>query len=235
MDANTISELNALNLAFYRTTASHFNDTRQQAWEGWRGLIRHLETPLSVLDVGCGNGRFGLFLHEQLGNGISYHGIDSDAKLLDYAAETLRKTTISVRLTQRDIIEQPLSSADESYNLVVAFGVVHHIPGLHNRQQLMVQLANQVTDNGLLMFACWRFLDVESLAKRVVPWPQHLQREANDYLLDWRRGETALRYCHYVDDTEHDALVAATKLQELERYRADGRNSALNQYSILQR
>ncbi len=233
MDANTISELNALNLTFYRMTAFHFNDTRQQAWEGWGKLVSYVSTPLQVLDVGCGNGRFGAFLAQQLGTDIHYHGIDSDPTLLAFADETLRQLPVPFTLTEQDVLEKPLP--DGQYNLVVAFGLLHHVAGSQHRLDFMQRLAQKVTSGGLLVFACWRFMEVESLRERVAPWPAHLMREANDYLLDWRRGTTALRYCHYVDDAEHDALVAATGLVELDRYRADGRTHALNQYSVLRR
>lgn len=233
MDANTISELNALNLTFYRMTAPHFNDTRQQAWAGWGQLIRYLDTPLRVLDVGCGNGRFAVFLAEQLGPNFTYHGIDSDPTLLNYADTTMRQLSIRFTLTEQDVIENPFHHGE--YDLVVAFGLLHHVAGSQQRLDFMQRLAEKVGLGGLLVFACWRFLDVESLRDRIVPWPNHLMREENDFLLDWRRGETALRYCHYVDDAEHDALVATTGLHEIERFKADGRNHALNQYSVLRR
>ncbi|MEW6579100.1 MAG: hypothetical protein AB1435_07890, partial [Chloroflexota bacterium] len=71
--------------------------------------------------------------------------------------------------------------------------------------------------------------------QRILPWPPDLVAEPGDYLLDWRRGARAPRYCHYVDDAEHAALIAATGLRELATYRADGHTGDVNQYSILRR
>jgi hypothetical protein len=83
----------------------------------------------------------------------------------------------------------------------------------------------------------WRFYEYERFRERIVPWPADLQErvERHDYLLDWRRGERALRYCHYVDDAEHAELVAAAGLAEVEIYRADGFTGEVNRYSILQK
>ncbi|MEO0562469.1 MAG: hypothetical protein AAF125_10160, partial [Chloroflexota bacterium] len=67
------------------------------------------------------------------------------------------------------------------------------------------------------------------------PWPPDLDREPGDYLLDWRRGTVARRYCHHVDDAEHDALVHTTGLEEVARFRADGADGRTNQYSVLRR
>jgi hypothetical protein len=88
----------------------------------------------------------------------------------------------------------------------------------------------------LLAFACWRFYEYERYRKRIVEWPEELRDhvEKHDYLLDWRRGEQAVRYCHYVDDTEHRQLVSAAGLTEIAAYRADG-TGEMNRYSILRK
>ena len=89
----------------------------------------------------------------------------------------------------------------------------------------------------MLAFACWRFYEYARFQERIPPWPDDLakQVETGDHLLDWRQGERALRYCHYVDDAEHAALVDATGLVEIETYRADGRPGDANRYSLLRR
>src|SRR5664279_238076 len=90
MDDLTIRTLNDLNRRFYETVAADFDATRQTAWQGWDPLVRYLKPPLTVLDVGCGNGRFGVFLADRLGKtGLHYHGIDSSAILLGRASAGL--------------------------------------------------------------------------------------------------------------------------------------------------
>ena len=274
MNIETINRLNAINHAFYATVADDFDQTRGTAWPGWQRLLPHLPMPLSVLDVGCGNGRFALFLHENLvparqespetahsqllvtacaadrathyaanfPNGssdsdsplLTYHGVDSNRALLTHAQTALAdKHDLSVQLEERDIIENTPDSGE--YDLVVLLGVLHHIPGYARRQAFMRQLSTRVKPGGLLVFAAWRFYEYERFRERITAWPDDLQIEPNDYLLDWRRGEFSLRYCHYTDDAEHSALVAATGLTEIETYRADGLGGAANRYSILRR
>jgi SAM-dependent methyltransferase len=235
MDAATIAHLNAINRAFYRVTAEEFDATRGQAWAGWQRLISapsplalHSARELRVLDVGCGNGRFGVFLHEH-GLRVAYHGIDNNAVLLDKARAALPQATFALK----DIVEQPPDAG--AYDFVALFGVLHHLPGHAQRLTFMQRLAAQVAQGGALAFACWRFYEYERFRARIVPWEADLRVEQHDYLLDWRRGQTALRYCHYVDDAEHDALVRATGLPEILRYRADGEDGRANQYSLLRR
>lgn len=228
MDEATVQYLNALNREFYRITANEFDATRGQPWPGWERLLPLLPSPLSVLDVGCGNGRFGVFLSQHV-EVLAYHGIDNNAVLLAHARQNL---PVGV-FWEMDIVEQPPQTG--AYDLVALFGVMHHVPGAQRRQQLLRQLAERVAPGGLLAFACWRFYEFERFRQRIVPWPDTVQVEAHDYLLDWRRGERALRYCHYVDDDEHAALVEASGLEEIATYRADGFSGTVNRYSILKR
>lgn len=235
MDNATIQRLNALNQDFYRITAQNFSRTRNHPWPGWEKLLPYLnpasDKSLSVLDIGCGNGRFAQFLTENLGVKINYTGLDANPTLLDHASQLLSTIDSSITLIQQDIIQHPPDSGQ--YDLVVLFGVIHHIPGHQNRQNFMNQLAQRVASDGLLTFASWRFYDEPRFRDRIVPWPDDFQVEAHDYLLDWRSGENALRYCHFVDDAEHTDLITATGLTELATYRADGKSGHLNQYSIL--
>src|SRR5690349_758474 len=89
MDEATIRRLNQINREFYRITADSFDQSRQHAWAGWEQLLEYLKPPLSVLDVGCGNGRFGLFLAEALSGDILYLGVDSSPILLERAKQAL--------------------------------------------------------------------------------------------------------------------------------------------------
>lgn len=235
MDQETINKLNAINQEFYRITATEFDQTRGQAWQGWQEMLKHITPPQTVLDVGCGNGRFGRFIAESFPDQqLHYHGVDSNAALLNFARQELGAIdNLTAKLEERDIVSAPING--HSADLVVLFGVIHHIPGAVERQQFIKQLADQVKTGGFLVFAAWCFYENERFRKRLVDWSPELAEEVerHDYLLDWRRGEHALRYCHYVDDSEHVTLIEASGLQEITQYRADGANNALNRYSVL--
>ncbi len=243
MHIDTVRYLNALNAQFYATTAHEFDQTRGQAWAGWLPLIPYIRRlsarPVRVLDVGCGNGRWGVFLAEN-GMKIHYHGVDNNPQLLAAAHSALQETRVPFTLTEADALLDD-NALNGQYEVVVAFGVVHHVPSLVRRTAFIQQLAQRVTEGGLLAFATWRFYENARLRERVAGWdslpdlPFAETLEEGDYLLDWRRGARALRYCHYTNDEEHDALSKATGLNELAHYRADGQDNILNAYSLLER
>ncbi|HVO43019.1 MAG TPA: class I SAM-dependent methyltransferase [Aggregatilineales bacterium] len=230
MNDATVKRLNAINREFYCLTAVSFDETRQRAWPGWDRLLPLLPPSLAVLDVGCGNGRFGVFLASRFA--LRYHGIDSSPDLLALARNALPDAGFE----ERDIVESPPDSGQ--YDLVALFGVLHHIPGADRRLRLLRILAERVTPGGMLAVASWRFYEFERFRRRILPWPPDLADEVedHDYLLDWRRdaaAEPAIRYCHYVDDAEQSRLVAASGLEPILSYRADGSTGDLNSYVIL--
>lgn len=247
MNDATIKRLNFINRDFYQITADSFDESRGAAWPGWDRLLPHLRPPLTVLDIGCGNGRLGRFLADHLGaSNVRYWGIDNNPTLLERARASLSDVQEAV-FVQQDIVASTLESRKPDFpqlvgegpgvraDLVALFGILHHIPGLDQRRALIRTAANSVAPGGILVFACWRFMDYARFRDRIIPWPDDLrdQIERGDYLLDWRRGESAVRYCHYVDDAEHTDLVAASGLQEIATSRADGESGDMNRYSIL--
>jgi SAM-dependent methyltransferase len=238
-----------MNRKFYRVTVQNFDESRGRFWAGWKRLIalhavvemmQRLAAegkPLRVLDLGCGNGRFGRFLGKSLTMPIVYHGVDNNATLLDRAADDLRAyPTVTATLELRDIVDDPPDAG--AYDLVVLFGVVHHMPGAAYRRELVCKLAERVDAGGVFVLTAWCFYEYERFREKIVAWPSDLEREQGDYLMDWRRGHDAnsiLRYCHYVDAEEQAILAAATGLAEIASFRADGHTDDINRYSVLQR
>ena len=234
MNQETIERLNQINREFYRAAAKEFDASRQAPWPGWERLLNTIGSPIaSVLDLGCGNGRFGLFLAASQPQPFRYIGIDSSPDLLARARRRLAGRAVDATLIERDIVREALPGW--SAQLVALFGLVHHLPGEARRRRLLASAADCVSAGGYLAFACWRFYEQDRFQRRIVPWDEDVKVEKHDYLLDWRGGARALRYCHYVDDDEHARLINATGLTVIADYRADGAAGNLNRYTILQK
>ena len=232
MDEATRRHLNAINRDFYRLTAQEFDATRQSAWQGWERLLTVIELPLaSVLDIGCGNGRFARFLAARQRQSFDYCGIDNSRELLALAQRQLDGLpNLRSKLIERDVLLDGL--AGPPAQLIALFGLLHHVPGARQRLDLLRSAARYAQPGGTLVFAAWRFYEQARFRRRIRNWTAGLNVEKHDYLLDWRRGRPALRYCHYIDDSEHEQLIEATGLRVIDDYRADG---DLNRYTILRK
>ena len=238
MNIDTARHLLAINRSFYRQHAADFSRTRRQAWAGWRELLPLLHGRARLLDVGCGNGRFGRFwAGANPGAPLHYHALDASLPLLREAAHALRAFPMAkTRLEWRDIFNNPPRHG--RYPLVALLGVLHHIPARARRAALLRALAARLTDDGVLIVTFWRFGEDARIRGRTLSWPPRLaeQVETNDFLLPWGDGDTgAIRYCHHFDETEERELIAESGLSLAQSFAADGTSGALNAYRILRR
>lgn len=247
----TAARLNALNHAFYAAAADSFAASRAVGWRGWARLLDYVSAgtdPLRVLDVGCGNARLAGYLAERLARPLAYHGIDSSAALLRHAAAALtHHPAIAARLDEADLFDPAFSAPlpAHTYDLVGAFGVLHHIPGADRRRAFVHELAQRVAPGGVLAITLWKFMEFPRFHAHLVPWdalpdpPTDL--EPGDHLLDWRadtptpEGVPALRYCHYADAAEEAALIVAAGLPLVDQYRSDGAGGRVNAYLVWRR
>ncbi|MEO8581737.1 MAG: class I SAM-dependent methyltransferase [Patescibacteria group bacterium] len=239
MNSKTQQLLNNLNQQFYQTVWSEFDVTRQKAWEGWSKLLQFLwkqPQPLRVLDAGCGNGRFGEFLTEHI-HELEYVGIDNSAELLTAG----RKKLFKGKFIALDLMnKQRISELEGTYDVIVLIAVLHHIPSFDERAALLKRLKQKLNKGGLLIFTAWQFTKIPQLKERIIPWTKcpdldQTQLEKNDFLLDWQRGEHAIRYCHLIDQKEIERLVETLSLTKVAQFYADGKENQSNIYVVLQK
>ncbi len=249
LDPTTVRALNAINRRFYRDRAQEFSQTRDTPWPGWTHLMKSLgdepaAEPLHVLDVGCGNGRFASFLRER-GRVFRYLGIDASTALLDDARARIADSR-DIEFAQIDFVEAPLDGwrSELDFSLIVLFGVLHHVPGREQRVSLLQALARRLAPDGRLALTAWQFQAFQRFRDRLLPWDRFnresdepidaAQLEAGDHLLPFGpASEAAVRFCHFSDENEVQAVVADAGLECLETWGADGREGDLNRYYLL--
>jgi SAM-dependent methyltransferase len=261
---DTRSLLCAINRDFYDRVAAEFSATRDHPWPGWTPVLAELAPgPLSVLDVGCGNGRFAAFLAEARQaplSSLEYLGLDASEPLL--AQARARSLGAGVRFERRDLLRD-LPDGDSAaslpagpYDLISVFGFLHHVPAFEARCVLLQELGARLAARGLLAVTVWCFGESERLHGRSLSWQSYnetasakidlAQLEPGDQLLRWGGRKPAagraapVRYCHLADEAEVGRLLAAvgrgaSGLCLGDRYRADGRSGDLNQYLLLRR
>ncbi|MCP4425896.1 MAG: class I SAM-dependent methyltransferase [Chloroflexi bacterium] len=232
MEQKVVQQLLDLNRAFYDSLAEPFAATRETPQPGFERLLAALpRVPASVLDVGCGNGRFGHFLaqHNALDH---YAGVDFSGELLTKAA--LRVTG---DYFQRDLSRSNCLNGLIQYDAVVCLAVLQHIPGQTNRARLLREMGERLESEGRIFLSTWQFMDSERQRRKLRDWAEiglsAADVEPNDYLLTWQRDGFGLRYVCYVDEMETAVLAQQANLQILDQYRSDGKEGNLNLYTIL--
>jgi SAM-dependent methyltransferase len=242
MNTATQTALRRINRDFYSHHAADFDRTRHPGgWPGWQRVVQTAAQtanhPLRVLDLGCGNGRFALFLERNPGlrrrRPFTYAGIDLSSELLTHArAATAGLHHISFQID--DIEACPFGEAP--CDLVVLFGVLHHLPSLASRRRTLECAASAVACGGLLALTCWQFADDPRFETRRLGWSSEAgvdtaELEPGDHLLRWGQPESgARRYCHHTDEPELDRLVHDLPFAEVARYRSDGPSGRQNLY-----
>jgi SAM-dependent methyltransferase len=123
-----------------------------------------------------------------------------------------------------------------SFDLVLAFAVLHHIPGETNRRRLLNQIAPLLAPGGQFIHANWQFLNSPRLQARIQPWEaaglSEEKVEPGDYLLDWRRGGRGLRYIHHFSEAELQVLAGETGFRVVDSFLSDGENGRLGLYQV---
>lgn len=229
-----VKQILKLNEEFYQSVAKDFSRTRQKPWEGWGRVIENIkkyfgtgQSPqpygrIKVLDLGCGNGRFFNFLNENLSN-VVYTGIDINNDLLgDFRTQSGTRSKIGSNLRARpctgpgpvflthDIISD-MDKVSGKFDIVVAFGLTHHIPGDSFRKRWFKKLPKLLSSaKSLLVLSFWEF-----------------EKKPGDYLVSWGNKSETPRYCHKYSKREINEIVRYCKSQKLkliDKYKADNKN-----------
>lgn len=239
MNQKTFDQLNTINSQFYQQIGQEFDQTRLKSWQGWLNLLPHiwqLEQPISILDLGGGNGRFGEFVAEKTFV-EKYLEVDFSSTLLNSAKKKLlRGAFIEGDLTEASTFQK----IEGKFDLISLIAVLHHIPSFEARVQLLKRAAKFLKPNGLLIFTAWQFMNIPPLVERIIPWEKYTQVDKNqieehDYLLDWQRGQHAIRYCHLINRQEIERLIEPLLLTKVDQFFADGKEDKSNIYVVLQK
>lgn len=252
---------------FYQCESASFSATRQGSWEGWRKLLEHLDPnaqAISVLDLGCGNLRFERFLQESLPH----------TKITAYAFDNCEDLTrshvpqnVDIRFNNLDVmaaLENKTLGRDlgsvPPCDLVVAFGLAHHIPFHAWRTGLLATMLQKTSPKGMAAMSFWQFLKSKRIAAQAKKITEQgaealgieLDTARGEYLLGWQGKPGVYRYCHNFTDTEvaniadqaaqsaHAHLGKGQAGNSAEAfsalcYSADGSEGNLNRYVVLKR
>ena len=238
MNDKSFEELIQLNKDFYEKVAKEFSQTRQNAWPGWGRVAEILSNhfrnrkEISILDLGCGNGRFYGFLSEQkFPFTINYTGLDSNEELLNEA----KQKYVGVKFEKFDVIKDILSIS-EHYDVIVAFGLTHHIPSVSFRKKWFAKVFDLVNDDGIAFLSFWNYKNDDRFEKSVnfiktdkYSFGQN-DLENDDYFLGWNNLPDTYRYVHLYPESELQDILRPFDARSLIRFSDDGVSKDLNSY-----
>lgn len=243
MKSVTARRLLELNREFYTRFGGSFSATRHRIQPGVRRVLDSLKGDEDILDLGCGNGELARELAKR-GQRGSYLGVDFSLPLLREAesppAGTSQPEGFSARFVEADLSQLSVISDQLSvtghWSLITAFAVLHHVPSVELRLNLLHAIRQLLKPAGKFIHSNWQFLNSEKLKARIRPWEaagiDGSEVDAGDYLLDWRSGGKGLRYVHHFSEEELGELAEASQFQVLESFTSDGENGRLGLYQV---
>ena len=233
MNSKLYNKIIKINSHFYNSIASDFSCSRNFPWKGWNVALSKINLTkvknLNVLDLGCGNARFLAFLYKNIhSHTFEYLGIDNCAYLLKIAIS--KNQNLNPKFIKADIFNIG-NLPKNKFNLVVAFGVTHHIPELEHRKKWFRALATLVEKGGYLIVSFWS----PNSAKLIKPNIAGLG--AGDYLMGWGKTEY-LRFVHVFIDKELSSIVKIFKNADFKlvaKFKSDIKKNSYNTYLVLKR
>ncbi len=226
------AQLLALNRRFYDELAASFAESRDYAHPGFARIREYLPRPCrSLLDIGCGEGRLGRYLHSVAAI-ERYCGVDFSAPLLERAGRTTAGEFFQIDFSQPGALR-----GLGHHPAVTCISTLQHIPGRENRARLLAEMGERLEPGGVLVLANWQFLDHDRQRRKIVDWAEAgmaaTDLEEGDYLLNWERGAPGRRYVCLIDEFESARLAQQSGLTVIDQFRSDGREGDLNLYTIL--
>ena len=253
MDDKTAQILSRLTGEFYQKTAESFSATRNAPWQGWRRVAEMVElpsadVPFRMLDLACGNLRFERYLAD------SFPGRPIEAWTFDSCNELALSGCapgVTIHHQNLDVMGELFAGNDLSASLgvsgcdlAVCFGFMHHVALPMHRELILEALVGAVRPGGLVALSFWQLSQSERLLAKARATTERAVQELGltglgpgDYLLGWQERADVLRYCHDFSESELDELSAmvSSKVQEIARFSADGKEGNLNRYLVLRR
>ena len=241
MKPEIAAQLLEINRRFYSECGDSFAATRRRIQPGIRRVLDEWippETPQDWLDLGCGSGALGQVWAADRRKG-TYTGVDFSGPALELArseTEPLSNESLMLRYLQGDLMDSRWADgfASASYDGLLAFASLHHIPGGSNHRRIFHDAARLLKPGGQFIFSVWQFQNSPKLLERVRPWSEAgvtaEELEPGDSLLDWRSGTNGLRYVHLFSEDSLQALAEDSGFQVGDVFYSDGKEGNLALY-----
>jgi ubiquinone/menaquinone biosynthesis C-methylase UbiE len=191
----------------YNEIATDFDRTRTHMKEDLDFLVPYLKDRPTIIDLGCGNGRFVTLLEEaekqNHAHKFHYLGIDNNASLLTLA----KKHFPEKAFIEGDQLQIP--AEDEIADLLVNIRAFHHIPSKKLRRLALAEMRRVLKPHGLVIITVWNLWQKKYRKHIFFGILRYLWSfggyAPNDTFIPW--GKKAKRYYHAFLPLELNNLV----------------------------
>ncbi len=173
MNETTAKRILDLTAASYEKIALQFSATRNFPWDDLLPLTKVVRDDMSLLDVGCGNGRLlSLFKEKNIG----YIGIDRSKRLVEKAREAFENDQRAPLFLEGDVLslDKIPELQERQFDVVTSVAVLNHIPTQALQVDALKQMYMSLKPGGILFLTTWNLLRVTTTQKSV--WKYALER-----------------------------------------------------------
>jgi cyclopropane fatty-acyl-phospholipid synthase-like methyltransferase len=211
----------------YQNYAKDFSNSRNFYWKGWERILSYINSskPIRVLDLGAGNGRFLKFLKDNQVSVQEYVAVDNSKEMLDLAKENLSELNISQTFILQNLEEEWIDAISGEFDLIVAFGVFHHLKSEESRANLFKFTRHLLSPEGTAVITAWQFKNLKNFKSKIIR-----QIGEEDFILSF--GENAKRFCHNFTIEEQKNILQQNKIRLKDEFESDGAGGKLNRYFL---
>ena len=109
------------------------------------GIIK----PCKVLDVGCGEGFYSIYLAKQ---GFDVIGIDISENAIKHAKNNAKREGVNVRFESMDLFD--ISKLNERFDFIFEWAILHHIEP-KKRKDYVKEIFNKLNNGGKYLSVCF--------------------------------------------------------------------------------
>ena len=180
----------------YNIIADDFNRTRYSYWDYVHKFILSLKSFDSMLDLGCGNGKY-LSVREDL----DLYALDNCENLIQIVKNKypLVKTFIS------DVSTTPFDSA--SFDSIISIAVIHHLATQERRLNMIREIIRILKPGGQALITAWA---TEQTNTNTLTKANKIS-DSNDWLIPWEDKKKKIisqRFYHLFEKDELEKLLS---------------------------
>eukprot|EP00768_Dysnectes_brevis_P004160 gnl/Dysnectes_brevis/2969_a3656_954.p1 GENE.gnl/Dysnectes_brevis/2969_a3656_954~~gnl/Dysnectes_brevis/2969_a3656_954.p1 ORF type:complete len:304 (-),score=24.72 gnl/Dysnectes_brevis/2969_a3656_954:24-866(-) len=149
----------------YDVIASNFSHTRYNPWPAVANFLKTLPVGSTLLDCGCGNGKY-----FSVNPSLVITGIDFSVELAAIAAEKHPHTSV----LHANILKLPFKS--NSFDAIISIAVIHHLSTPERRLDAFKEIERVLKPGGRALITVWahgqksRSLPLSTTPDSLVPW-----------------------------------------------------------------